>query len=512
MSTGPENEPEKYSLDEMLERLQERGHDESELVTRADGTVAVKIRKRKRRSKQPYKELTKRSQRLKIMQLGLLFFVISGIIAGAVGMLFYYNSNSFRESTREKIAEWTAAEVEIAQFTVTPNNAKCAEANFTWPEGNYLRKLQLSYPSAHLSVSSFIGNKWGGTNVLSKSGKLTFSAADAGAPKRSGASPDGKPFPFTFPSYRCEKLDIIGLGKNRLPWMTVEGTEASLIKTTRGSQTRYVGGNVKLAGFQAMRLDRGSVYFEQGQMHIENLRLKPMNESGTMELQNSFELYSQESAKIDVLLTDFPLEILLGHELEMILIGHVDTPKDALNRLFSFVPGDFSTLKLQIGFRGSERDPLTLMNLPFLDELSREFRNPEYARQYPFTDRVDGVLLRQSSETLIQGLLLEKKGSFIIRGDIFAQNGKLGGALDVGLPPSQFVDPEMNPGIKNVFARQEDGYQWCRIELSGTPGQPKDNFASQVRQALEKIPASATTSRPSSTERELNIEKELDGE
>ncbi len=508
---GPENEPENYSLDEMMQRLKERGHDEGELVTRADGTVAVKVRKRKRRSKQPHKEEAKRSQRLKILQLGLVFFIITGVLGLAVGMLIYYNSNKFRETTRERIAAWSAAEVELAEFTVTPNNAKCATANFTWPEGNYLRHLHVTYPTAYLNVSSFLGNKWGGTNVLCKTGKLSFSAAQADAPKRNGVSPEGSPFPFTFSSYRCEKLDITGLGKDRLPWMTVEGTEASLTKTARGAETRYVGGVVKLAGFQPMQLDRGSIYFELGQMRIENMRLKPPTGEGTLEIQNSIKLYSPEMSELQVVLNDFPLEILLGNEMEVMLIGKVDTPKDAVTRLFSFVPGDMGSLKIQIGFRGSKRDPLTLMNMPFLDDLSREFRNPEYARQYYFADRVEGELLRQGSATRIQALHLEKKGSFVVKGDIFVENGKLGGALNVGLPFTQFLDPEMNLGVKAIFSRQENGYQWCRIELSGTPTQPADNFAMQVEQALQNIDKTADASPPPGENPTLDIEKELEG-
>jgi hypothetical protein len=511
MPTDPENEPEKYTLDEMMQRLKERGHEEGELVTRSDGTVAVKVRKRKRRSKQPHKDEAKRNQRIKLLQLGAVFLCITAVIGVAAGMLFYYNSSSFRESIREKIAAWTAAEVEIADFSVTPNNAKFASTNFTWPEGNYLRELQLTQTSAHLDLSSFIGNKWGGSNVLSKSGKLSFSAAIPDAVKRVGESPANKPFPFTFSSYRCEKLDIVGLGKDRQPWMTVEGTESSLIKTTRGAQTRFVGGVVKLAGFPPLQLDRSSIYFEQGQMRIEHLRLKPTNDTGTLELINSVELYSPESAEIEILLSGFPLENLLGNDLDVILIGHVDTPKDALNRLFSFVPGEWNTLKIQIGFAGSERDSLTLMNLPFLDELSREFRNPEYAQQYEFTDRVAGEMLRAGNTTQIKGLHLEKKGNFIIKGDINSTNGILSGTLEVGLPSSLFLDPEMNPGLKEVFSRQDEGFQWCRVQLSGTPGQPKDDFSSRVQQALAKSQGTTSTTPAPSNNRTLDIEKELEG-
>lgn len=512
MPAHPDNqeEPEKYTLEEMMERLKERGHDEGELVTRADGTVAIKVKKRKRRSKQPHKEQEKRKQRLRIVQLGIVFLLITAAIATATSMLFYYNSNSFRESMRQKIATWTGADVELVEFTVTPNTAKCATATFAWPEGNYLRQLQVMHPSAHLDISSFLGNKWGGTTVVGKTGKLSFSDAAPGAPKRSSPASTDTAFPFGFTSYRCEKLDVIGQGADRLPWLTIEGTEASLIKTTRGTQTRFVGGLIKMNGFQPMLIDRGSIYFELGQMRVENLRLKPNAGAGTLEIQNSMELYSPEISKMELLLSEFPLELLLGNELEVIFNGHVDTPSNALNRLFTVKPGDLKSLKLQVGFRGSERDPLTIRNLPFLNELSRELQNPEYARQYDFSDRVEGELVRSQGETRVQGLRLEKKGGFCILGEIFVKNGALGGTLQVGLPGSLLLDEQLYGGLKQVFTRQEDGYVWCEVQLSGLPGQPQDNFAAQLQQAITRRPTAPPQPSPQTPERELSIEKELE--
>jgi len=70
----PQVEPESYTLDQMMERLKERGNEEGELVTRADGTQALKVKKRKRRSEQPHKEAAKRQQKIRLFQLGLVFF------------------------------------------------------------------------------------------------------------------------------------------------------------------------------------------------------------------------------------------------------------------------------------------------------------------------------------------------------------------------------------------------------------------------------------------------------
>ena len=84
-----------------MERLKERGHEEGELVTRADGTQAIKVRKKKRRSNQPHKEQERAKQRFRIIKLGIAFVLLTLVVVAAASMLFYYNSSSFREDTRE---------------------------------------------------------------------------------------------------------------------------------------------------------------------------------------------------------------------------------------------------------------------------------------------------------------------------------------------------------------------------------------------------------------------------
>lgn len=256
-----------------------------------------------------------------------------------------------------------------------------------------------------------------------------------------------------------------------------------------------------------MRVDRGSIYFELGQMRWENVRLRPLAGNGMMEMENSIELYSPDKSQMQILLEEFPLEILLGNELDVIFSGHVDTPSSAVNRLFSVTAGDLKSLKIQIGFRGSERDALTIRNLPFLGELSRELQNPEYARQFIFSDRVEGEFLRSDGESRIKGLRLEKKGNFAIHGEVIVKNNELSGTLQVGLPNSLLIDVEQHAGLKQLFTRQEDGYVWCEVKLSGKPGQPQDNFATQLEQALSRL--SNTNSNTAPAKKAKSIEDEL---
>ncbi|MEY3896152.1 MAG: hypothetical protein RLZZ214_1672, partial [Verrucomicrobiota bacterium] len=52
------SEPEKYSIDEMMDRLKSSpppNPEDGELVIRPDGTQAIRVKRRKRRTSQPVK-------------------------------------------------------------------------------------------------------------------------------------------------------------------------------------------------------------------------------------------------------------------------------------------------------------------------------------------------------------------------------------------------------------------------------------------------------------------------
>ena len=83
------SEPEKYSIDEMMERLKGQSSENpaaGELVTRPDGSQALRVRKRKRRSEQPKREEAKRTKRIRTLQVAaaLVLLLLTGLVmAGA---------------------------------------------------------------------------------------------------------------------------------------------------------------------------------------------------------------------------------------------------------------------------------------------------------------------------------------------------------------------------------------------------------------------------------------------
>ena len=82
------SEPEKYSIDEMMERLKNRPPRKirSRTVnwsTRADGSQAIRVRKRKRRSHQPHKEELQNNRRARMIQVsGALILLLLAVVRG----------------------------------------------------------------------------------------------------------------------------------------------------------------------------------------------------------------------------------------------------------------------------------------------------------------------------------------------------------------------------------------------------------------------------------------------
>ena len=136
----PQSEPESYNIEEMIDRLKGRSSDpsadEGQLVTRADGTVAIRVRKRKRRTDQPHKE---QERRIRVLQVtGLLVFLLL-IVLSLGGLTIYVNSPPFRKGVVTKIGWATGSDVALNQFRMNPSGANAGGVDLKWPNGNESR-------------------------------------------------------------------------------------------------------------------------------------------------------------------------------------------------------------------------------------------------------------------------------------------------------------------------------------------------------------------------------------
>ena len=156
----PENrEPEKYSIDEMMERLKGKPSEnpaEGQLVTREDGTQAIRVRKRKRRSEQPKREEAKRQKRIRIIQVSaaLILLMLCALVIG--GAFVYTNTPTYRKAVSNSVAEALGGTVEFKMFRVTPVSANADAIDVTWPDGNGFQSLKLRGISSKISPFSLL--------------------------------------------------------------------------------------------------------------------------------------------------------------------------------------------------------------------------------------------------------------------------------------------------------------------------------------------------------------------
>lgn len=478
-------DPESYSLDEMMQRLRSRGiESEPELITRPDGTQVYRVRKRKRRTRQPHKEQQRRRQRMRVFQIGAAVVLVMVLATAAVAMFAYYNSGRFVAKLGRRIGGMTGAEAEFQQFRVTPVRAMAGAVALRWPGGGGLGELQLQQVSADLRITSFVGGTWNGEEVFARNGVLYVGDQGLAAAAPEPVAPGEVP-PFSFTRYRCESLGVMFGGGLRPPLQCRE-VEASFYALPAGGQLRLNGGRLLVAGWPELPIDRGLVEFRDGRVVVSSIQIGGDTEQqGRAELRGEVDPGGSQPAALEVTLERFPLRLLAGDKAARIF----NTRLDAAATL-SFVPGRFESHELVVPFEASSAsNGVYVSGFPFLQVLRSEFQNEEFGSR-PFTTEAGGTLRRTAGAVVLEELNLLEKNFLALRGKLRIEvDGRLGGALDVGIAEA-YASRHPSPVFRRVFAREEEGFCWARVTVSGTVQNPADDFAELAKQAASE-PAAA---------------------
>ncbi len=482
---------ESYNLQDMLHKLQERPEDKGELVTRADGSVAYRVRKRKRRSEQPRREAAKKQRKVRLIQLAVAFFCFVLLGLSIAGMLFYVNSSTFRDDILANIRKTTGANPEMIQFSVQPNKAVAREMNLKWPDGNHLHKLDLKFIEAAIDLSSIVKLRLGGPDVTAKSGKLLMKLGTPDQPRGYEENTSSKP--FNFKNYRCQNTRIEMLASDGKIWSSADEVESSIAVTPSGTQLRLQSGQLSLGGFGQFAIERAQIVFEKGLAKFNRFGLRASKtNTGLLIFSGDADLYSSEPLTFDVTLEQFPMNMLMAHGLSSYCKGNVDTTKDSLNRFIRFQIGNQSSFEVKTSFSGSQTTPFSLIMFPFLHTLSRELANQELVNGYEFDDKCEGVMQRNENSTVLSNLDFADEGKLALRGTISSDGKKLEGDLFVGLGVDFLNDNRTSPNLRKLFLTEDNGYFWTSIKISGTPAAPVDDLD-------EKIKAIRATNTPSNS-------------
>ncbi len=476
----PNSDKEKYTIDEMMGRLKKRQTAEvtPELVTRSDGSQALKVKKRRRRTDQTVNNETKLKKRIQIVQIAgvVLLLTIVSLVLG-VGVL-YVNSAGYRDSLTSKLEISSGAEVDLKQFRMNPLAAKTGATKLSWPAGNVLEKLELNGATAKIYPSAFIGKTFGGEEIVAESGKLFLQASDPSQPVRHVPGPEGE-LPVRFSRYAVPSLDIRfgafgGLSK----------TEASLFPGTIAGQgeLRLSGGALQLADWPQLSLDRSYIKVRNSELQIQSMRFNlpevadRQTSTGYIDFSGSLTPFGDQGTHtLSAKLGNFPLSYLVGGDLGRFFVGRVDSSEIPDSNFLSFDVDAPENARLELTVANSLDSRIDMSGFKFLQMLAVAFNDRWY--EFPvFDDDVTMVVKRMGQDCDISGISLVKRGRMVVRGDIFnGEGGAIKGKLKIGIPETT-VAVSGDKKLAKMFGEVREGYRWVDLEISGTGAVPEDNF------------------------------------
>lgn len=89
----------------------------------------------------------------------------------------------------------------------------------------------------------------------------------------------------------------------------------------------------------------------------------------------------------------------------------------------------------------------------------------------------------KAEKLTVRDLFIEAKGTLCLRGSFTIKDGEMDGTFQLGVAP-EIVDKF--PGArKEVFTREEEGYLWTPVKLSGPFAHPQDDLKPRLMKAVE---------------------------
>jgi hypothetical protein len=460
-------------------RDKEREKEEAgEVVTRADGSLARKVKRRRRRTEQPNKASPERERkRLMVKIVAGAVFVLLLFLAGLF-LLIYQNSKGYREKMEQKVADWTGAEVELGGLKRTPFSCQINQARFAWGESSYIRDLQVRKVVGDVGFSSFLGARPGGLRLGGASGQMTLQTPSGGW--EGIALRDEEEFPFGFDQYFCDALNVtFGDGalarlKNAGVILSYEGEE--------GYQVTIDEGFLAFKGWEDFEVSNALLRFKEGVVEVKNLSLEhsqknAMSFGSQLDLQGTVRLKEGEQARLDLTTDRFPLGVLVGKQLSRFITGSVISSEGSV--AFTVGQGDFD--EIEVKFEG---DSARMSTLPFVDNLAALF--PERGFEVlEFTEGISrapltGTLRVRPSGMALEGLRMAKQGLRLEGDMIVGVDGRIRGRFKMALNRFFFSS---HPKLKDspLLAGTEDtGFVVLEFPVGGTVRDPRDGFLGAV--------------------------------
>ncbi|MES2658424.1 MAG: hypothetical protein V4689_07385 [Verrucomicrobiota bacterium] len=506
MSAAP-SEPEKYSIDEMMDRLKgspSENPEDGELVTRSDGSQAIRVRKRKRRSNQPHKDQTERTRRARIIQVSaalILVFVAALAVGGAV---IYANSSPFREGIVGMIHQSTGAKAELKMFRMNPKTANAGNLALEWPAGHLFQSFTCRGINAEVFPTSFLGKSLNGEEVTFEEGTLSLQIPNPGEAPLATAKAESA-IPIQFKRYRTSNFNI-ALTNQGSPILKLYKSEASLSSQTVAGlpQMRLYRGDLAVTGWPNLRMNRALVDFRGSEIDVVGLTVHhPTDDRGSLELSGTISPYKPDQvSNLVVGLDSFLVSGIAGPQLGRLISGRIDSVSSAKSNYLSFLPTANASPTLDIAFSVTPTANIELQGFPFLIGIARLLDEDDWFEKPFFDSDATGVIHREKGVISFRDLNFVSKGRMAIQGEIaMTPNMELSGNLQVGVPDAMIPKTSR---LKSMVGPPKDGFRWIALKIGGSAVSPTDNFKDLYTEAAAvKEPSPAPADTEGSTFEEL---------
>lgn len=463
---------EQYSLDEMLKTLRDQEREKEakgEIVTRSDGSVARKVKRRRRRSDQPDQPTPEKVKKRLIFKVLVGFSFCLFLALGAMFLLISFNSKSYRETVEAKAGEWTGATVDIDGLKLLPSSVDMSSASFVWPEHSYVKSLKLKRLDGHASLLSFLGARMGGLEVGGAVGEMKL-----GMPVGSGGigqQLDPADFPFDFGRYYCDSLDV-SFGSGGI--LALNGASISLRHLgEQGFSAGIDQGTFVLKGWAPFPIANGLLNFAEDEVELVSLVLeKPSDDpsilGSTIKVSGIIPFVEGETTQLEVVVDSFPAESFFGRQMGKLVHGDVRRATGSV----TYTMGEDFLDQFVAEFMG---DYFELKNFPFIGDLASMFPNEGYDGIL-FNTNIKGLLRARPGGVALESLEMNHKDIFRLSGNmIVSDSGQLGGKMTLWINRGLInSEPRLKnfPGLNQV----EGGYSRVDFELKGTADAPDDTF------------------------------------
>jgi hypothetical protein len=472
------NDHDHYSVDEMMARLKRHNRDkeqqdkikDGELVTRPDGSQVIKVKKRRRRSKQPSK---KTNPKLKWAIIGTASALAMALVAFTIFIIAKYNGTSFKEKTEISISKLVAADLtKLEQLRVTPLSAAASKATISWDKESFFQSAKFSAIKADLKVTSFLSRAWNGEEILADSGTIQLQLPE----QNRAESIDSITSNYRFKSYRCEKLDLLFGDSEGAP--SVKGVHASLQQLPDSHyQVVFNNGTIDIPNWPKLEVSSGILTLKSSNAEIE-ARLGASGNKGELLIKGIIYKDKDQPVLLDVKSINYPIEDVLGEDFGRIIEGYIHSDMGALS--YNPKQDDFNALSFIMPFNSNQ---LNISELPMLNDLRDLTGKSQYL--HPSFTHCRGTIMRNLNGISLSNLNLISSQLLSIEGNISVNaQGQLSGELKVGIPSRLFDSKTPAP---KIFSAPKDGNIYVKVTLGGTVHSPYDDFNARLKSSSADI-------------------------